>query len=570
MALPAILAGGRSRLFAFLVANGVLQAAGAVATALLVRYGFDRLVMGAGALDLQAAGSLAAAFIAANLATSWLRWRGGVDAERLGQDYVHAVRMRLFRHATELGADGARQMSNGAMMLRFVGDLAAIRNWVSLGLARLVVGGLGIVLALVALTLVEPVIAGAVALSVLATAGVALAIGPKLRGSTREARRRRGRVAALVNDRIAHMNVVEAFGQERRELGRLRRASGGMRSALIERARVVSLLRAVSEASAGFASTCALLVGAVQVAAGHATPGAVVAAMVVAGLLAPRLSDLGRVFEYWNAATVARDMQARFLALQPGRRRARRGGDQALGEAASRIELRGVARAPLFADVSFAIEPGERVAIVGASGAGKSTLLRLIAGIIEPDEGSVLLGEKDIRVYRWGAVRKRIAMVSPELGLLRASLRLNLTYGAAGVGDEEIDRVLALCRLQPLVARLPRGLDTRLPSNGEGLSTGERTRIALARALLAGSRVLLLDETEAHLDRPAREALDALIESFPGTIVFATHDAAQVARAQRALSIVSCRVGEMTAAQAVSSTQPPRAVNDRADLRRVS
>lgn len=556
MPLPRILDGRRRGLFALLVGNGVLQAAGAVATALLVHYGFDRLVVGSGALDVRAAASLAAAFVAANLATSWLRWRGGVDAERLGQEYVHAVRQQLFRHATVLGADGARQMSNGGMMLRFVGDLSAIRNWVSLGLARLVVSGLGVGIALAALAFMEPMVAGAVAVSIAAAAAVALAIGPRLRGRTREARRRRGRVGALVNDRIVHMNVVEAFGQEERELRRVRKASALLRDALVARSRVASLLRALSEASAGLASTCALLVGALQVAAGHATPGAVVAAMVVAGLLAPRLGDLGRVFEYWNAAAVARAMQEKFLALHPIGRPAARPGDEPLPDGPLRLELRGVARSPVFADVSLAIEPGERVAVVGASGSGKSTLLRLLAGLLAPHEGAVLAHGEELRYYRPEALRAAIALVSPELGLLRASLRFNLAYGAPGADDCAIAAAVERCRLEPLVQRLPRGLDTRISSNGQGLSTGERMRIAIARALLAGPRVLLLDEAEAHLDRPAREALDALIDSFPGTVVFASHDPAQVARAQRALAIAAGRVREATLAEAIEALQP--------------
>lgn len=570
MALPRVLEGERRRLFALLVGNGVLQAAGAVATALLVHRGFDRLVLGAGASNVQAAAALTAAFIAAILATSWLRWRSGVDAERLGQDYVHAMRMRLFRHATTLGGDGTRQMSNGAMMLRFVGDLTAIRNWVSLGLARLIVDGLGIAVALAGLALVHPVIAAAVTVSVLAAAAVAIAIGPSLQGRTREARRRRGRIAAIVNDRIARMNVVEAFGQEERELRRVNRASSRLYAALVDRARVASLLRSLSEASAAFASMCALLVGSLQVAAGRATPGAVVAAMVVSGLLAPRLRDLGRVFEYWNAAAVARDMQSRFLALRPIARPLQRGGGEPVPEAASRIELRNVSRPPIFADVSLAIEPGERVAVIGASGSGKSTLLRLVGGIIEPAQGTVRLGDRDIRTYRWPELRRRVAMVSPELGLLRGSLRLNLTYGARDVESARLADVVALCGLQPLVARLERGLDTRLTGEGGGLSTGERTRVAIARALAAQPSVLLLDETEAHLDRPAREALDALIESFPGTIVFVTHDPTHVKRADRAVEIRDSGVTPLTVAQAVASLQPPGTERGPGNLRRVS
>jgi ABC-type multidrug transport system fused ATPase/permease subunit len=570
MRLPAILAGRRRTLFAFLVANGVGQAMVATATALLVQHGFDALVTAAAPPETVTVALLAAAMLATIVANAWLRWRAMLDGERLGQGYVHAVRMCLFRHITAIGADGARQMSRGALMLRFVGDLTALRNWVSLGLSRLTVSGLATVLALGALAVVEPVIAAAVSIAVAAAGAITLGLGPRLRARTREARRHRGRIAALINDRIAHLGVVETFGQEQRETRRVRRASRKLRDALVDRARVLGLLRALSEASAAFAGFCALVVGAVQVAAGDATPGGVVAAMVVAGLLAPRLSDLGRVYEYWNAADIAREKQLQVLRLQPVGRSADRTGGAPCPTAVDRIELRRVSLAPLLREVDLAIEAGERVAIIGPNGAGKSTLLRMIAGIVEPDAGEIRLGGEDIRTRRWSDVRKAFAMVSPDLSLLRGSLRLNLTYGARDATDAEIGKTLQACRLVSLAERLPRGLDTRLCENGEGLSTGERARIAIARAVLARPQVLLLDEAEANLDRPAREAVDTLTRKFAGTVVFVTHDATRVVQADRVLAIRSQQLVAVTASEAVAELHSSRLCADGGALRLVS
>ena len=570
MALPPILSGRRRTLFAFLLANGAGQALVATATALLVQNGFDALVTSTAPPENANASLFAAGMLATILATAWLRWRAMLDGERLGQSYVHAVRMRLFRHITAIGADGARQMSRGALVLRFVGDLTAIRNWVSLGLSRLTVSGLATLLALAALAAVEPVIATAVGIAVAAAAAITLTIGPRLRARTREARRHRGRIAALINDRIAHLGVVESFGQEERETRRVRRASRKLRDALIDRARVVGLLRALAEASAGFASLCALVVGALQVAAGEATPGAVVAAMVVAGLLAPRLSDLGRVYEYWNAAAIAREKQLQVLRLQPVARSADWPGGKPLTTAVDRLELRSVRLEPVFRDVDLVIEAGERVAIIGPNGSGKSTLLRMLSGIVEPDAGEVCLGGEEIRTRRWSDVRKAFAMVAPDLSLLRGSLRLNLTYGARDATDAQIAKTLEACRLESLVERLPRGMDTRLSENGEGLSTGERARIAIARAVLARPQVLLLDEAEANLDRLAREALDHLIRTFPGTVVFITHDAARVAQADRILAIRPPRLEPVTLAEAIAELHSSRLFAQERALRLVS
>lgn len=535
--LPKIFSGDRRLRFAYLVANGIGQAGVAVVTALLVQLGFDDFVTAGHPLAWQMAMVFGGGLGGMVALGAWLRWRGHLDAEKLGQDYVHAVRMRLFHHITNIGADGARQMSRGAIMLRFVGDLTALRQWVSLGLARLTVSGLAVVLAIAVLGLIEPVIAVSVAIAVTISMALAFGIGPYLRDRTREARRRRGRLATPLNDRISRIAVVEAFGQEDRERSRFGRLSQRLMRALIDRARVIGLLRALSEASAGFASMCALFVGAIEVNLRHASPGAVVAAMTVAGLLATRLQDLGRVYEYWNGALIARRKQEQLLELRPVGRPATHSEGFPLEGGPGRLELCSVSRKGLFADVTGIIEAGSRAMLMGPNGAGKSTLLRMMAGLVHPDEGKILLDGQDISECRWKDVRRAFAIASPELPLLRGSLRLNLTYGAKDPPESFLKQVLADCSLEPLIDRLPRGLDTRISEDGGGLSTGECARIALARALLVRPRVLLLDEIEANLDNEASCALDRAISFFQGTVVFITHDAARAARASCVLRL---------------------------------
>ncbi len=560
MRLPSVLTGRRRLRFAYLVANGVAQAGVAVATALLVKNGFDRLISPQAPLPLREAGLFAAGLSLAIVLGAWLRWRGHLDAEHLGQGYVHAVRLRLFRHVARIGAEGARQMSRGAIVLRFVGDLTALRQWISYGLARLTVSGLSTVLAIAVLAVVEPVVALAVGIAVAVAGGLALAVGPRLRSTTRESRRRRGRLAAQLNDRVANIGVVEAFGQEAKEKKRFERLSTRLRRALIARARVIGLLRALSEASASFAGACALFAGAFQVGLGLASPGAVVAAMVVAGLLAPRLQDLGRVYEYWNGALIAREKLEQMLALKAVGRRSSGGAKAALKPGPGRIELRGLHLKGLFRSLEATIEAGERIAIVGANGAGKSTLLRLIAGILDPDEGRVRLDSQDIRKCRWEAVRQAFAMVSPDLPLLRGSLRLNLTYGATDWTAEDLERTIAALGLDALVARLPAGIESRISESGGGLSTGERARITLARALLSKPRVLLLDEADANLDDAARDALAAVVEDFAGTVLFITHDPARAAKADRILKVEAGGLVEVAPADWLAQNATPPAL----------
>ena len=558
MPLPTVLSGRRRWRFAYLVANGVGQAGVAVATAMLVQNGFDTLVSSGAPLSARTAAIFVGGLTTALVVGAWLRWRAHIDAEHLGQGYVHAVRMTLFRHIARIGADGARQMSRGAMVLRFIGDLTALRQWISLGLSRLTVSGIATILAIGVLSLVEPVVAIAVTIAVAVSTVLALGIGPNLRIATRETRRRRGRLAAMLNDRVARIGVIEAFGQEGREQKRFERLSTRLRHSLVSLARVVGLLRALSEASASFASMCALFVGAFQVSMGHASPGAVVAAMVVAGFLAPRLQDLGRVYEYWNGALIAREKLEQMLALKAVRRK-RRDGKNALVDGPGRIALEGVTVAGVMDEVEAVINARERIAVIGPNGAGKSTLLRVIAGIVQPDAGAVLLDDQNLADCRWRDVRRAFAIVSPDLPLLRGTLRFNLAYGAEGLREEDMAETLSALGLNELIGRLPKGIETRISEDGGGLSTGERARIALARALLTRPRVLLLDEADANLDRTARQALDRAIDTFDGTVVVVTHDPAQAASAGRVLRLQG---GKLTPAHAPGAADKDNATGN--------
>ena len=540
-ALPAILAGGRARHFAALVANGAGQAALAAAVAVLVQRTFDGFVAAGQPWDPSALG-LGAALAAVLGGNAWLRGRAHVDAERLGQAYVHAVRMRLFRHVLALGEERTRSLSTGALTLRFVGDLTALRNWAALGLARLTVSGLATLLALLALAVIAPAIGILTGLSVVLAGALTLASGRFLRRTTRDLRVRRGRLAAFLNDRVARLGVVEAFGQQGRETRRFGRLSRAVRAAALARAHAVGMVRMLADASAGAATGGALVAGGALVQLGQATPGSVAAAMAIGGLLAGRLQDLGRVFEYRTGAEIARAKLEELLAIQPAaavpaRRR------QPLGEGAGRLALDRVRVSGRLGPIDLEIAGGTRVLVTGANGAGKSTLLRVMAGLVPPSRGRVRLDGVRLDRLDAGDLRAAVALVSPDLPLLRGSLRLNLSYGAPDAGDSTLIDMLERCGLTEFLARLPRGLDTRIAEGGTGLSSGERTRLGLARAMLVRPRILLLDEADAHLDPQARGTLGAIAASYPGTVVFASHQAAEF-RAGRILQLGRGRIVE--------------------------
>ena len=182
-------------------------------------------------------------------------------------------------------------------------------------------------------------------------------------------------------------------------------------------------------------------------------------------------------------------------------------------------------RARVFNGLWLTLEPGRRVALVGASGAGKTTVVELLHRFIDPESGRVTLNGHDLREFRQEDVRRAIAVVGQDAHLFSNTLRDNVRLARPDAPDAVVEHVLRRACLWDWVRGLPDGLDTQVGEAGRGLSGGQRQRVALARALLADAPVLVLDEPTAHLDPPTAEALmhDVLTAADGRTVLLVTH-----------------------------------------------
>jgi len=197
-------------------------------------------------------------------------------------------------------------------------------------------------------------------------------------------------------------------------------------------------------------------------------------------------------------------------------------------------------------NVSFRAEPGQMIALVGSSGAGKSTIAQLAARLYDVDEGSIRLGDVDVRDLTAAAVRDTLGMVTQDGHLFHESIRANLLLARPEATEEEIWEVLDRARLSTLISSLPDGLDTVVGERGYRLSGGERQRLTIARLLLARPRVVVLDEATAHLDSTSEAAVqEALAEALAGrTSVVIAHRLSTVRAADLILVIEDGRVVE--------------------------
>jgi ABC-type transport system involved in cytochrome bd biosynthesis fused ATPase/permease subunit len=196
----------------------------------------------------------------------------------------------------------------------------------------------------------------------------------------------------------------------------------------------------------------------------------------------------------------------------------------------SRVVLEGVTaryddELPILDGFDLALEPGSRVALVGPSGSGKTTVTNLLLRFLDPERGRVTIGGEDVRALRQEDVRRTFALAGQDAHLFASSIRENVRLARPDATDDELVDALRRARLDEWVASLPEGLDTFVGEEGMHLSGGQRQRLVVARALLADSPVLVLDEPTAHLDPVTAETLVADVFDAAGerSVLLITH-----------------------------------------------
>ena len=551
-----------------LVLYGIAQLGMMLVTAVMIKEVFDLLASPSGWQEGQSSGLIinAAIIVAATCALALLRMFERVDAERMGQSYVHQLRMHLFDHMGRLSPRVLQRRSRGGIFLRFVGDLTALRQWIGLGVARLSVAAITTLGAVAALAFVNRWLALAVGLSLALGILTIIGLGPWLQGRVRQARRQRARLAANVSEKIGHLGVVQVHGQIKREQRRVQKQSSHLKQAMIKRAVAIGSMRGLLEFISGLASVAALTMGAILVMSGQISLGTVVAAMSIVGLLTPALKDLGRVQEYRQGAIVSSEKIQNFMATQAldpnGRRQANTDTNPNLPELCAGqgdLVFENVSVTGALKGFSATANAGQMIALVGPNGAGKSTILSLAARLLDPEQGRVLLDESDITKVQLNSLRANVGMVTPDLPLLRGSLERNLKYRKPRASAQELAQVSQLCGLEALLEALPLGEKTRIIEDGANLSLGQRQRLMMARALLGNPRLLLLDEADANLDASAGAALRRIIQHYEGTILMVSHRPDWIAMADKVWHLADGQLLESGAPQALLQGTGPTA-----------
>ncbi|MEJ7816461.1 MAG: thiol reductant ABC exporter subunit CydC [Rubrobacter sp.] len=409
----------------------------------------------------------------------------------------------------------------GDLLSRIVKDVEELENIYLRVLSPVVVAAVISLLTFMLFYLFDPLLAFvSLGFLVITGVGVPLLVRVLARGLGRRQLELRGQLNARIVDDIGGVQDLLAFGLEhdrRREVSALNRKLDRVQKRM---AFITGLQNTLSDLAMNLAMLTILVLAIPLVARGE-IPGVYLAflALVILGSF-EAIQPLGMAFQFLGRSVEAAkrlfevvdaepEIEDPAKPLSPPETYALEFDRVSFG-----YETGGP---PVLKDVTFTVKPGCRVAVVGPSGAGKSTLVHLALRFWDPTTGEIRLGGHDIRGYAQDDLRREFAVVSQDTHVFNDTLRGNLLLAKPGATDEELERVLTQAQLSGLARRLPKDLDSPLGEQGLSLSGGERQRLAVARALLKGAPLLVLDEPTANLDPVTeRELLDAAYELMRG------------------------------------------------------
>lgn len=343
----------------------------------------------------------------------------------------------------------------------------------------------------------------------------AFRFGKSVNKASKTRKKKEGEVASIVAENIASMALVQAYGQEASEQDRFDTQNQASVEAGVSALRLSKLFKRVSDLLVILGTVAVVYLGARLVLAGNILPGTLV---VFVSYLRKLYSPIEKTAEDLVQIAEAQAAAERILELVEN--------DQVVEDAPDakpvpatvrgRIEFDRVSFAyepekGVLQDLSFVVQPGQQVALVGHSGAGKSTLLGLLLRFYEPQQGKIYLDDLDISQFQLASLRQQITIVFQEAVLLRKTVRENILMGRPTATDEEVVAAAKKAQAHDFIMALPDGYETLVEERGENFSGGQQQRLSIARAILRDAPIVVLDEPATGLDARSETAVHAAL-----------------------------------------------------------
>ncbi len=462
---------------------------------------------------------------------------------------LFSLREAVYAHLMGLAPEFFRQRPVGDLVTRLDGDVAEVQRFSTDTLLAVVNGSLTLVLAGALMVALSP----RLALIAAAMLPLQLLVRHRTRhwvaDATRAVREQTSEVAHFFVETLGAVRTVQAAAAESWEQARLTGLNANLLRRITRQQLIGYGVGGVSALLSHVGTALVFVAGGVMVIHGSLTVGTLVAFTAYMARGTGSATSLLGLYTAWQRAAVSLTRVRELLEVR-GEAQAPPAG--AAPPAAGLVEFHdvtcrraGLAR-PVFEGLTLTLKPGSKTVLCGDSGSGKSTLVDLLRRFAPLESGSIRLDGLGVGEWPTATLRRRVCVLEAEPVLFRGTIGHNLRYGNFDATEEAVLGAARRAGVDRFVMRLERGYDTRLGGPGYGLSTGQRQRIAIARALLCEPAVLVLDEATSNLDAASAQAMHALIDEHFGhcTRLVITHAPERVPGAARILELREGRLHE--------------------------
>ena len=436
---------------------------------------------------------------------------------RFEQEVLLDLQNSLLERALRFPKSFYDRQETGYLMARLSSDVQGLRWFLSSGVVHLAGNVLRFIGGMVFLFYLEWRLSVVVLIILPGFLVCIRFFGAKIHLLSHQNMEQEARVQSRFQESLSSLSLIKAFSKEMHTLGRLISEIKRGRQLSLEQSTLHSVASLIIDSTPGIARAALLALGGYWVMTGHWTLGSLLAFQAYLAYVFGPTQALASANLQLQQARASLERISALFEIVPEENW---GAGIPVGKLKGKVEFKNVtfaydSREPVLENISFRIQPGEHVAIVGPSGVGKTTLLSLILRFYKPASGEIYFDGRPASEYEVSALRRRIGYVSQSTLLLSGTIMENLRYGNPEASENEVRRAASVAEIHEFIRGLAGGYETPIGENGVHLSEGQRQRLSIARALVKDPDILIFDEPTSALDTPTEkfifQALPALL-----------------------------------------------------------